>query len=50
MVDSENNRIGYDFNFVKKCSAAQATFVNSDLVTWIYHVGHGSTLGMRDRW
>jgi glycosyltransferase involved in cell wall biosynthesis len=50
VVDSENNRIGYDFNFVKKCSAAQATFVNSDLVTWIYHVGHGSTLGMRDRW
>lgn len=50
VVDSENNRIGYDFHFVRKCAAAGAKFVNSPAVTWIYHVGHGSTLGMRHRW
>jgi glycosyltransferase involved in cell wall biosynthesis len=50
IVDGENNRIGYDFHFTRKCAAAGARFVNSPVVTWIYHVGHGSTLGMRNRW
>jgi len=49
-VDSEGNRIGYDFHFVRKAAAQRARFVNSAEVTWIYHVGHGSTLGMRNRW
>lgn len=49
-VDSEGNRIGYDFHFVRKVAAQRARFVNSAEVTWIYHVGHGSTLGMRNRW
>jgi len=50
VVDSENNRIGYDFHFVRKLAAEGGRFVNSPAVTWIYHVGHGSTLGMPNRW
>lgn len=49
-VDWQGNRIGYDFHFVKKLCAMKARIVNSPEVTWIYHVGHGSTLGMRNRW
>lgn len=49
-VDWQGNRIGYDFHFIKKLCAMRARIVNSPEVTWIYHVGHGSTLGMRNRW
>jgi len=49
-VDNQGNRIGYDFHFIKKLCVAKARIVNSPEVTWIYHVGHGSTLVMRNRW
>ena len=49
-LDDEGNRIGEDFAIVKKFAEAGARFVNSAEVTWIYHVGHGNTLGMPNRW
>ena len=49
-LDDEGNRIGEDFAIVKKFAEAGARFVNSAEVTWIYHVGHGNTLGMANRW
>lgn len=47
--DEQGHRIGEDFIFVKKLAAAGARFANSAEVTWIYHIGHGNTLGMPDR-
>lgn len=49
-VDSIGNRIGYDFNFIKKLAALNANIVHTPEVTWIYHVENGSTLGMPNRW
>lgn len=49
-VDWQGNRIGYDFNFIKKLAARDAYIVHSPEVTWTYHVAHGSTLGMPNRW
>ena len=49
-VDGDGNRVGEDFHIVKNLAAAGAKFVNSPEVTWIYHVGHGNTLGMPGRW
>ena len=48
--DNAGNRIGYDFHFVKKLAAIDAKIVHTPEVTWIYHVEHGSTLGMPNRW
>ncbi len=49
-VDNEGNRIGNDFNLVKKLAKANKYITNISEITWIYHVGHGSTLGMPIRW
>jgi len=49
-VDNEGNRIGNDFNLVKKLAKANKHITNISEITWIYHVGHGSTLGMPIRW
>jgi len=48
--DDSGNRIGEDFDVVRRMAEAGARFVNSPEVTWIYHVGHGNTLGMPSRW
>jgi hypothetical protein len=49
-VDNEGNRIGQDFHLIKKLAAANKHITNIPEVTWIYHVGHGSTLGMPIKW
>jgi glycosyltransferase involved in cell wall biosynthesis len=49
-VDSQGNRIGNDFNLIKKLSKANKHITNIPEITWIYHVGHPSTLGMPIRW
>ena len=49
-VDNQGNRIGNDFNLVKKLSKANKHITNISEITWIYHVGHPSTLGMPIRW
>ena len=49
-VDNEGNRIGQDFNLIKKLAQANKHITNISEITWIYHVGHGSTLGMPIRW
>jgi len=49
-VDNEGNRIGEDFMLVKRLAHYGAKFAISPEVTWIYHVGHGNTLGMPNRW
>ena len=35
---------------IKKLVAANKKIVHHPELTWIYHVGHGSTLGMPVRW
>jgi len=49
-VDNEGNRVGQDFNLIKKLAKANKYITNISEITWIYHVGHGSTLGMPIRW
>ncbi len=49
-VDNQGNRIGNDFNLVKKLAKANKHITNISEITWIYHVGHPSTLGMPIRW
>ena len=49
-VDNEGNRVGQDFNLIKKLAKANKHITNISEITWIYHVGHGSTLGMPIRW
>jgi len=49
-VDNQGNRIGNDFNLIKKLSKANKHITNISEITWIYHVGHPSTLGMPIRW
>jgi glycosyltransferase involved in cell wall biosynthesis len=49
-VDNEGNRMGHDFHLIKKLAAANKYITNIPDVTWIYHVGHPSTLGMPNRW
>ncbi len=49
-VDNEGNRIGHDFNVIKKLCKANKYITNILDITWIYHVGHPSTLGMPLRW
>jgi hypothetical protein len=49
-VDESGNRIGEDFLIVRRLAAAGARFAVSPVVTWIYHVGHGNTLGMPNSW
>lgn len=48
--DDQGNRIGEDFLVVKRLAAAGARFAVSPEVTWIYHTGHGNTLGMPNAW
>jgi hypothetical protein len=48
--DNEGNRIGEDFLIVKRLAAAGARFAVSPEITWIYHTGHGNTLGMPNAW
>jgi len=49
-VDVEGNRIGQDFNLIKKLAKAKKFITNIPDITWIYHTGHPSTLGMPVRW
>ena len=49
-VDESGNRIGEDFLIVKRLAKAGARFSVSSEVTWIYHTGHGNTLGMPNAW
>jgi glycosyltransferase involved in cell wall biosynthesis len=49
-VDNQGNRIGNDFNLIKKLAKANKHITNIAEITWIYHVGHPSTLGMPIRW
>jgi len=49
-VDNQGNRIGNDFNLIKKLAKANKHITNISEITWIYHVGHPSTLGMPIRW
>jgi glycosyltransferase involved in cell wall biosynthesis len=49
-VDNQGNRIGNDFNLIKKLVEANKQITNISEITWIYHVGHPSTLGMPIRW
>lgn len=48
--DEIGNRIGEDFVLVKRLAEANARFAVSGEVTWIYHTGHGNTLGMPHAW
>jgi len=49
-IDNQGNRIGNDFNLIKKLAEANKHITNISEITWIYHVGHPSTLGMPIRW
>lgn len=49
-VDESGNRIGEDFVIVQRLAKAGARFAVSPEVTWIYHVGHGNTLGRPNVW
>lgn len=48
--DESGNRIGEDYFLTKKLAAAGAKFAVTGEVTWIYHTGHGNTLGMPNAW
>jgi hypothetical protein len=49
-TDNQGNRIGHDFVMIQKLVAADKKIVHHPELTWIYHVGHGSTLGMPVKW
>ena len=49
-LDEQGHRAGEDFLLVKRLAAARARIAVSPEVTWIYHLGHGNTLGMPSRW
>jgi hypothetical protein len=49
-LDEEGHRIGEDFHLVKRLAHERIPVAVSPEVTWIYHVGHGNTLGMPSRW
>lgn len=49
-TDNQGNRIGHDFVMIQKLVAANKKIVHHPELTWIYHVGHGSTLGMPLKW
>jgi hypothetical protein len=48
--DAEGNRMGEDYALVKRLARERIPVAVSGEVTWIYHVGHGNTLGMPSRW
>lgn len=48
--DAEGNRMGEDFALVKRLAYERIPVAVSPEVTWVYHVGHGNTLGMPSRW
>lgn len=49
-VDAQGNRVGEDFHLVRRLAHDGARIAVSPEVTWIYHVGHGNTLGMPSKW
>jgi hypothetical protein len=49
-LDDAGHRIGEDFLLIQKLAKAGARFAVSPEVTWIYHTGHGNTLGMPNAW
>lgn len=49
-LDEQGNRIGEDFTLVKRLAHYRAKVAVSPEITWIYHVGHGNTLGRPSRW
>jgi glycosyltransferase involved in cell wall biosynthesis len=50
LIDNEGNRLGQDFFMIKKLVEANKVIHHISDITWIYHVGHGSTLGMPVKW
>jgi len=48
--DNEGNRLGQDFFMIKKLVEANKKIHHISDITWIYHVGHTSTLGMPIKW
>jgi hypothetical protein len=48
--DSEGNRVGEDLHLARKLAEHRIPVAVSPEVTWIYHVGHGNTLGMPSAW
>jgi glycosyltransferase involved in cell wall biosynthesis len=49
-TDHQGNRIGQDFVMIQKLVAAGKKIVHHPELTWIYHTGHPSTLGMPVKW
>lgn len=50
LTDNEGNRLGQDYFMIRKLVEANKIIHHISDITWIYHVGHGSTLGMPTRW
>jgi glycosyltransferase involved in cell wall biosynthesis len=50
LIDKEGNRLGHDFFMIKKLIEANKIIYHISDITWIYHVGHPSTLGMPIKW
>jgi len=48
--DAEGNRIGEDYHLVRRLAHERVPVAVTGEVTWVYHVGHGNTLGMPSRW
>lgn len=49
-VDAQGNRVGEDFHLIRRLAHERARIAVSPEVTWVYHVGHGNTLGMPSKW
>jgi glycosyltransferase involved in cell wall biosynthesis len=50
LTDNEGNRLGQDYFMIRKLVEANKIIYHISDITWIYHVGHGSTLGMPIKW
>ena len=48
--DESGNRIGEDYHLVKRLAWEKIPVAVTGEVTWIYHTGHGNTLGMPNAW
>jgi hypothetical protein len=50
VLDEQGNRIGEDYHLVKRLAHERIPVSVTPEVTWVYHVGHGNTLGMPRNW
>jgi hypothetical protein len=48
-VDSTGNRLGFDYLLILRLVEAGKIIKHVPERTWIYHIGHPSTLGMPSR-